>query len=228
MTNSVLIVEDNKKMNELIADFFQEAGFNTSSVYNGMDAIDEIEYNDFDVVLLDIMMPELDGFSVCKTIRHKSDTPIIIMTALDGESDKLKGYELGADDYITKPFSYSVLVAKAKALIKRTKGTVVETNFITVGNITLNKSERVVIVNGEEVELRPKEYEMLELLMHNKNNIVSRDKMISKIWGFDFDGDERVVDKQMKNLRQKLGSEANCIQTIYKVGYRLRSSSNDD
>ena len=216
---SVLIVEDDKTVNELIADFFQNADFLTTQVYTGTDALCAVEESSFDVILLDVMMPGADGFTVCKQIRQKNDTPIIFITARESEEDKLQGFSLGADDYITKPFSYSVLVAKAENLIKRSKGNVIGNNIISACGIVLNTVSRSVTVDGEPVELRPKEYEFLYYLMTNKNKAIPKEKLIIDLWGYDFEGDERAPDKQITNLRKKLGNKANCIKTVFKVGY---------
>lgn len=219
MKHSVLIVEDDLTVSELIADFFQNAGFETTQVYTGLEAIKATDETAFDVVLLDVMMPGADGFTVCKHIRQKSDTPIIFITARESEEDKLQGFSLGADDYITKPFSYSVLVAKAENLIKRSKGNITGANVISACGIELNLVSRSVTIDGVPVDLRPKEYEFLYYLMKNKNRAIPKEKLIVDLWGYDFEGDERAPDKQITNLRKKLGDKAKCIKTVFKVGY---------
>ena len=219
MKYSVLIVEDDKTVNELIADFFQNAGFVTTQVYTGTDAINILDDNMFDIILLDVMIPGADGFIVCKYIRQNKDTPIIFITARESEEYRLHGFELGADDYIAKPFSYSVLVAKAENLIKRAKGNIIASNIINACGIEINTVSRNVKVDGKTVDLRPKEYEFLQYLMLNKNKAIPKDKLIIDLWGYDFEGDERAPDKQITNLRKKLGEKANCIKTIFKVGY---------
>ena len=219
MKYSVLIVEDDPAVSELLADFFKNAEFETLQVYTGTNAIDILNERDFDVILLDIMIPEVDGMTVCKYIRQNKDTPVIFITAKETEESKLQGFALGADDYITKPFSYSVLVAKAENLIKRYKGNILKPNIISACGIELNIENRNVKVDGEPVGLRPKEYEFLYYLMTNKNKAISKEKMIIDLWGYDFDGDERAPDKQITNLRKKLGKRAVHIKTIFKVGY---------
>ncbi len=219
MKYSVLIVEDDKTVNELIADFFQNAGFVTTQVYSGIDAINAVNEGSFDVILLDVMLPGTDGFTVCKYIRQHNDTPIIFITARESETDKLQGFALGADDYITKPFSYSVLVAKAENLIKRSMGNIIGSNIISACGIELNTMSHSVTVDGVPVDLRPKEYDFLKYLMLNKNKAIPKDKLITDLWGYDFEGDERAPDKQITNLRKKLGSKAKCIKTVFKVGY---------
>lgn len=219
MKYSVLIVEDDKTVNELIADFFQNAGFVTTQVYSGIDAINAVNEGSFDVILLDVMLPGTDGFTVCKYIRQHNDTPIIFITARESEADKLQGFALGADDYITKPFSYSVLVAKAENLIKRSMGNIIGSNIISACGIELNTISHSVTVDGVTVDLRPKEYDFLKYLMLNKNKAIPKDKLITDLWGYDFEGDERAPDKQITNLRKKLGSKAKCIKTVFKVGY---------
>ena len=219
MGNSVLIVEDDKTVNELITDFFKKEGFETTSVYDGMDAINILDREEFDIVLLDIMIPGADGFTVCKHIRQNNDTPIIFITARDSEENKLQGLMLGADDYITKPFSYSVLVAKANNLVKRTKGNIAGMNIISACGIEMNTEARRVSVDGQIVRLRPKEYDLLYYLMTNKNKAIPKEKIITELWGYDYDGDERAPDKHITNLRKKLGNRADAVKTIFKIGY---------
>jgi len=216
---SVLIVEDDRTVNELLADFFKNAKFEAKQVYNGIDAINEIKENNFDIVLLDIMIPGADGMTVCKYIRQNKDTPVIFITAKENEESKLQGFALGADDYVTKPFSYSVLVAKAENLIKRYRGNILKSDTLAACGIEINTRSRNVSIDGKAVELRPKEYEFLYYLMKNKNRAIPKEKIIVDLWGYDFEGDERAPDKQITNLRKKLGEKARHVKTVFKVGY---------
>lgn len=221
MQNRVLIAEDESRLREVVCDYFISKGDVPIPASDGAMALHLATHGTFDAVLLDIMMPELDGFSVCKALRENSDVPIIILTALSDEEDKLFGYELGADDYVTKPFSLSVLYAKTMALIKRSRGTLRMGDIIFAGDLVLRLSSRTVYVSGKEVVLTPKEYALLECLMKNKNVVMSREQLLVKCWGYDFEGESRVVDTQIKRLREKLGESASCIKTVIKTGYKL-------
>lgn len=222
MKRSVLIVEDEDLMREVLRDYFSDADYEVSEARDGLKAIELAEEYDYDIILLDIMLPELDGFSVCRRIRKTKDTPIIIITARSDEDDKLIGYELGADDYITKPFSPKVLLAKANALIKRTRGNIRGSdNEISAEGIVINQDSHTVSIGDEYIDLTPKEYELLIYLMINKGKVLSRDTLLSKVWGYDYFGDLRTVDTHIKKLRAKLGSKAEHIKTLIKAGYKF-------
>ena len=221
MNSKILIVEDEAKLREVLCDYFSSKGEIPVSVSNGMQALNRLRENEFDAVLLDIMMPELDGLSVCRAVRKTNDVPIIFLTALSDEEDKLLGYELGADDYVTKPFSMSVLYAKTLALIKRNRRNVLAGDRIEVGGIILESSTRKVLAGGKEIVLTPKEYALLRCLMQNKNMVMSREQLLIKCWGYDYDGEARAVDTHIKRLREKLGEYSDCIKTVIKAGYRL-------
>lgn len=221
MNYKVLIVEDEPKLRDVLNDYFRSKGDISVGAGDGMTALEYVENNEFDVVLLDIMMPELDGFGVCRAIRRNNDVPIVFLTALSDEEDKLFGYELGADDYVTKPFSMSVLYAKAEALIKRSRGNMLSGDMLEVCGITLEQSTRRVTVNKKEVQLTPKEYSLLFCLIKNKNMVMSREQLLVKCWGYDYDGDIRAVDTHIKRLREKLGVHSECIKTVIKAGYML-------
>lgn len=222
MKRSVLIVEDEDLMREVLRDYFSDADYEVSEARDGLKAIELAEEYDYDIILLDIMLPELDGFSVCRRIRKTKDTPIIIITARSDEDDKLIGYELGADDYITKPFSPKVLLAKANALIKRTRGNIRGSdNEISAAGIVINQDSHTVSIGNEYIDLTPKEYELLIYLMINKGKVLSRDTLLSKVWGYDYFGDLRTVDTHIKKLRAKLGSKAEHIKTLIKAGYKF-------
>ena len=221
MACKVLIVEDEPKLREVLGDYFRSKKDVPFTASNGTEALELIEEHDFDAVLLDIMMPELDGFSVCRALRKKSDVPVVFLTALSDEDDKLYGYELGADDYVTKPFSMSVLYAKVMALIKRNRGNVLVGDRLSVGGITLDLTAHTVYAGKKEVAVTPKEYSLLLCLMRNKNIIMSREQLLVKCWGYDYEGESRAVDTHIKRLREKLGESADCIKTVIKAGYKL-------
>lgn len=221
MNCRILIAEDEPKLREILCDYFSSKGELPIAADNGVRALELIREHEFDAVLLDIMMPGLDGLSVCRAVRRTNDVPIIFLTALSDEEDKLLGYELGADDYVTKPFTMSVLYAKTIALIKRNQKNVLAGDRMEAGGITLELSARRVLAGGKEVALTPKEYALLCCLMRNKNLVMSREQLLVKCWGYDYEGEARAVDTHIKRLREKLGDYAGCIKTVIKAGYRL-------
>lgn len=221
MEYRILIAEDEKKLREVLFDYFKSKGDTCVLADNGTRALELAAEQEYDAVLLDIMMPELDGFAVCRALRKNSEVPVLFLTALSDETDKLCGYELGADDYVTKPFSMSVLYAKITALIKRRRGVIRTGDRLKAGNITMRLSSRKVYVGLREITLTPKEYALLECLMKNKNIVLSREQLLVKCWGYDYEGEARAVDTHIKRLREKLGDAAGCIKTVIKAGYRL-------
>lgn len=223
----ILIAEDEPKLREILQDYFVSKGDRVSVAEDGVRALELAQEGSFDAVLLDIMMPGLDGFSVCRALRRESEVPILFLTALSDEEDKLFGYELGADDYITKPFSLSVLYAKLTALIRRRRGNVMTGDLLAAGGLKLRLSSRQVFAGGLEVKLTPKEYALLECLMKHKNMVLSREQLLVKCWGYDYEGEARAVDTHIKRLREKLGASAGCIRTVVKAGYRLEAQEHD-
>lgn len=226
ISKTVLIVEDDKLMRGIIADFFKEEGFLVLEAADGKAALEQAEAQPIHLMILDIMIPEIDGWSVCRRIRKESDVPIIMLTARADEDDKLLGYDLGADDYITKPFSLKVLVAKAKMLMKRAEGSIGKGDGqIELKGIKLDRLGRVVTVEGQLLVLAPKEYEILEYLMENKNVVITREMILEKIWGYDYFGDLRTVDTHIRRIRAKLGERAKVIVTVIGSGYKFEASS---
>ena len=216
---NILIVEDEKNMQDIIAEYMQRGGHTCFTADDGIDALMILKNNPMDLMILDIMMPHLDGYSVCKMAREMSDLPIIMLTAKGSEDDKLKGYDLGADDYMTKPFSPKVLLAKANALLRRSS--VLQGNTINAGKISVIPASHKVFVNGQEVALTHKEYELLHFFMANPSQIFSREQLLNRIWGYDFEGTTRTVDTHIKTLRQKLGDEGKHIVTLIRSGYKF-------
>ena len=216
---NILIVEDEKNMQEIIVDYLRRGGHTCFTADDGVDALMILKNNPMDLMILDIMMPHLDGFSVCKMAREMSDLPIIMLTAKSGEEDKLKGYDLGADDYMTKPFSPKVLLAKANALLRRSS--TISADTINAGKIFVIPASHKVFVNGQEISLTHKEYELLHFFMVNPGQIFSREQLLNRIWGYDFEGTTRTVDTHIKTLRQKLGDESKHIVTLIRSGYKF-------
>lgn len=218
MAERILIVEDEPLLLEILCDYFHAKGDTPIGVESGLKALKYLEGNQVDAMLLDIMMPELDGFSVCRAVRKDSDVPIIFLTALSDEDDKLRGYELGADDYVTKPYSMAVLYAKTKALIARSRGVMCTGGILSVGGVILNLNTHRAVIGGRDVELPNREFLLLRCFMENKNQVLSREQLLRKVWGYDYEGDERTVDTHVKKLRAKGVN----IETLVRVGYRFR------
>ena len=221
MSYRILIAEDEPKLLEVLCDYFESKGVTPIPAADGAKALELAQQERFDGVLLDIMMPKLNGLSVCRELRKASDVPIIFLTALSDEEDKLLGYELGADDYVTKPYSLAVLYAKLMALINRSRGSVLSGDLITAGPIRIRVSAQQVWVEERPVSLTPKEYALLLCLVRNRGMVLSREQLLIKCWGYDYEGDSRAVDTHIKRLREKLGTAAGCIRTVIKAGYKL-------
>lgn len=221
MNKQILIAEDEPRMRRLIKDYLSREGFVIVEASNGKEALELFQTNKFDLLILDIMMPLLNGFDLCKAVRDISNIPIIILTARSDDDDEVLGYDLGADDYITKPFSPKILVAKVKALLRRLDDLNVTNASIEINKLSINKTSHEVQIDGETLSLSPKEYDLLIFLAENKNSVFSRNSLLDKVWGYDFDGDIRTVDTHIKRLREKLGEYSNLIITVRGSGYKL-------
>lgn len=220
MNLHVLVVEDDKLLAEAVSDYFESKGWQVTVATDGEEAIERFEEDFFQLVLLDVMLPKQNGFTVCKTIRASSDVPIFFITARTMEEDELNGYALGADDYVTKPFSLPVLYAKAMAMMTRTRGSM-GVHLINKGKICINTQTREVTIAGYKCTLAPIEYNMLVFFLENPNRIFSREQLLVRFWGYEFDGNDRVVDNHIKKLR-KVITKSNCeIRTVRKAGYRM-------
>lgn len=220
MNKTILLVEDEIRIRFLLRDYFHKENFNVLEASNGREALELFSNNIIDLIILDIMMPEVDGLTVCKSIREISTLPIILLTAKSEEEDKLLGYDLGADDYITKPFSPKVLVAKVKALLKRTDSHK-DLSIINYNGLKINKLSHEVIVDDKEINLSPKEFDLLLFLVSNEGIALSRDKILDNVWGMDYYGDIRTVDTNIKRLREKLLSKSEYISTVRGSGYKF-------
>ncbi|QAY65777.1 response regulator transcription factor [Paenibacillus protaetiae] len=226
MRRSILLVEDDMLLRELITDYFEQEQWLVIEADNGRLAIERFEQHNVDLVVLDIMMPEMDGWSVCRHIRKQSDVPIMIMTARADDNDQLLGFELGADEYVTKPLSPRVLVARAKALLKRTEGTVGrEEHLLAYGKLSVDRLSHAAAVNGEPVALSPKEYELLLFLMKHAGKVLPREYVLNAVWGYDYLGDVRTVDTHIKKLRAKLGEAGEYIHTVIRSGYKFETET---
>ncbi|MBE6030194.1 MAG: response regulator transcription factor [Clostridiales bacterium] len=220
----LLIVDDEQKIREVIREYSEFNGYAVDEAEDGMSAVGLVKLNDYDLIIMDIMMPKLDGFTACKEIRKIKNIPIIMLSARGEEYDKLFGFELGIDDYVVKPFSPKELMARINAVISRTKASSEEiSDELVFDGLVINIPARTVTVDGEKVDLTPKEYDLLFYLVKNKNLALSRDKLLQDIWGYDFFGDDRTIDTHIKNLRNNLGPYRDFIVTLRGVGYKFES-----
>lgn len=222
MGYKVLIVEDESVMRELICYAFKDIGYEVFEAADGQEAIEVFNDNAVDLIVLDVMMPKLDGWSVCRRIREVSDVAIVMLTSRDEDADQLLGFELGVDEYVTKPINTQVLLARCQRLVDRiNKADGHGKNIISVDGIEINKEAYTVKVEGKQVEFAPKEYELLLYLIENQGRVLSREKILDTVWGYDYFGDYRVVDTHIKKVRKKLNGKANYIQTVVRVGYKF-------
>ncbi|MGO4537789.1 response regulator transcription factor [Paenibacillus sp. 2TAB19] len=222
MNRKILLVEDDMLMREFITDYFKKEQWQVYEAENGRVGLELFERTSVDLVVLDIMMPEMDGWSLCRRIREKSDVPIIIITARSEDDDQMMGFELGADEYVTKPLSPRVLVARATALMKRKEGTMGQQgNVLAYGDLLINRMAHTVTVAGAAIPLSPKEYELLLFLTKHYGKVLSREYILDAVWGYDYYGDLRTVDTHVKKLRAKLGDEGRYIRTVIRVGYKF-------
>lgn len=219
MGYKVLLAEDEASLRSIVSGYLSKKGFQVDAVSNGDEAEFAVNKKVYDIIILDIMMPGQDGLQVCRKIRKKYDVPVIFLTALNQEYDIVNGYEVGADEYITKPVSMPVLEAKVNALIKRYCGLVVQNGIIRTGSLKIEPARRLVTVEDNIITLAPKEYELLIYFMENKNQVLSRDQILDYVWGPEYDGYDRAVDTHIKNLRAALGPCKNYIKTVIKTGY---------
>lgn len=221
MSKTILIVEDKLLLREIIRDYMVNEGYGVLEAGDGKQALALFGRHPVDLILLDIMLPELDGWSVCQRIRKVSDVPIIMLTARSDEDDTLLGFELGADDYVVKPCSPPILMARARRFLKPRGTPDQEKDLLSGAGIEIQLASRSVAIDGEVCSLTYTEFEILAYLMKNQGMIVTREQLMTKIWGYDFPGDERTINSHMRNLRAKLGDKAKCIVTVMRAGYKF-------
>lgn len=219
----VLVAEDEERLRKIIRKYLVNDGYKVIEACNGEEAVDVFETESVDLIILDVMMPVMDGWLALKTIRKTSDVPIMMLTARTDEEDTVFGFDLGADDYVGKPFRARELMARVKALLHRA-GKVASSDKVTIGTISIDLLAMRVEVAETNIILSPKEYDLLIYFINNSNQALSRDMILTRIWGYDFEGDDRTVDTVIKRLRKKLGSEGERIQTVRGVGYRFEVS----
>lgn len=216
----ILVVDDESRMRKLVHDFLAKRNYEVLEAENGEQAVDLFfEKKDIDLIILDVMMPKMDGWQVCKEIRQYSSVPILMLTAKSDERDELLGFELGVDEYISKPFSPKVLVARVEAVLRRA-GTVA-TETTEIGGIVLDKSAHTVTIDGTEIDLSVKEFELLAYFIDNKGMALSRERILNNVWNYDYFGDARTIDTHVKKLRNKMGTKGDYIKTIWGMGYKF-------
>ena len=217
----ILVVDDEARMRKLVKDFLTIKGYQVIEAGDGEEAVEIFfQQKDIALILLDVMMPKMDGFEVCREIRQTSQVPIIMLTAKGDERDELQGFQLGVDEYITKPFSPKILVARVEAVLRRTNQAE-ETELLEYGGIVVDKTAHSVTIDGKPIDLSFKEFELLTYFMENKGIALSREKILNHVWNYDYFGDARTIDTHVKKLRSKLGDKGDLIKTIWGVGYKM-------
>ena len=221
----ILVVDDEARMRKLVKDFLSVKGFTVLEASNGEEAVDLFfEQKDIALIILDVMMPKMDGWETCRTIRKYSQVPIIMLTARSEERDELQGFNLGVDEYISKPFSPKILVARVNAILRRSLGNA-GGDVIEAGGIVVDKAAHIVKIDGAQIELSYKEFELLSYFMENQGIALSREKILNNVWNYDYFGDARTIDTHVKKLRSKLGAKGEYIRTIWGMGYKFEVDS---
>ena len=218
---TLLVVDDEKKICELIRKYAVFEGYDVEEANNGLEAIEKCRSARYDLVIMDVMMPELDGFSACREIRKFSQVPMLMLSARGEEYDRIHGFELGVDDYVVKPFSPKELMMRVSAILKRSAGLADARDVVVLGELTVDFTARRVLLSGVELDMSPKEYDLLFYMVRNRGIALTREMLISKVWGYDFFGDERTLDTHIKLLRRRLGNYSDRITTLRGVGYRF-------
>jgi len=217
MNERVLVVEDEQDIREIIKEFLEDSGYEVTIAVDGLDGVDKFKEKEYDLLILDIMMPKIDGFVLCEMIRKESEVPIIMLTALDGEEEQIKGFDLKIDDYVTKPFSIQLLLKRVENVLRRSEKNT--SKIRSYKNLIIDMDRFEVFVDDKLIELTVKEYELLQILIRNKGKVLTREELLNELWEYDYYGDSRVVDTHIKNLRKKL--QVDYIETIRGVGYRI-------
>lgn len=215
----ILVVDDEPEIADLVGVYLRSEGFTVHTCGTAQEALDTLERQSVDLAILDVMLPDIDGFALCRELRSGSDLPILFLSARSAEEDRLRGYGLGADDYMTKPFSQAELFAKAAALLRRSKGEMGR-DLLVSGGVAVDIPAHAALVDGKRVDLPPKELAILRLLLEERGRVLRREDLLLRLWGWDYEGSDRVVDTHVKNLRRALGPWARCLKTVFKTGYK--------
>lgn len=219
----ILVVDDEENIREVIKEYAEFEGHQVSEACDGMQAIEMVKNNDYDIIIMDVMMPRLDGYSACKEIRKIKQIPVLMLSARGEEYDKLFGFEIGIDDYVVKPFSPKEVMARVNAIVKRNQGAKQALETVKFGGLEINFTSRDVYIDGVKANLTPKEYDLLFYLVRNKNIALTRNKLLEEVWGYDFFGDDRTIDTHIKMLRNNLGPYRNYIVTLRGMGYKFEA-----
>ena len=218
----ILIVEDESRIRQMIKEYLENEGYTIDEAGDGVEGLEKMKSKSYSLALLDVMLPKIDGWSVLREIRRSSDLPVVMLTARGEEYDKLFGFELGVDDYITKPFSPKELAARVKAVLRRSGNAVrVKSNIFEYETLLVNTDSRNVIIDGKKVDMTPKEFELLNFFIANQNKVFTRDQLLNKVWGYEYPGDDRTVDTHIKMLRENLKKYRSLIVTVWGVGYKF-------
>ena len=224
----ILVVDDEENIREVIKEYAEFEGHQVSEACDGMQAVEMVKNNDYDIIIMDVMMPRLDGYSACKEIRKIKQIPVLMLSARGEEYDKLFGFELGIDDYVVKPFSPKEVMARVNAIVKRNSGAAAAAapapETVKFGGLEINFTSRDVYIDGVKANLTPKEYDLLFYLVRNKNIVITRNKLLEEVWGYDFFGDDRTIDTHIKMLRNNLGPYRNYIVTLRGMGYKFEAN----
>ena len=221
MKQRILVVEDETAIASVLDALLTEAGYEVTLATDGVQGLQAFHRQSFSLILLDLMMPQVDGYTICRQIRQESQVPIVVLTALDGEDAQVKAFQLKADDYITKPFGMMEFIARVRAVLRRAGKEEKENDVLETGDLQIQVKQHQVLAKGEKVTLTLKEFELLKFLMENKGIVLTRDRLLGHVWGYDFDGETRTVDVHVRTLRQKLGETGRLVETVRGVGYRM-------
>ena len=220
----ILLVEDESRIREMVREYLENEGFVITEAVDGADGLDKFKGSEFDMLVLDVMLPKIDGWSVCREVRRTSTIPILMLTARGEEYDRLFGFELGVDDYIVKPFSPKELVARMKAVLRRSSNSTNNTSAVDLfeyRSLSVNINSRKVTISGKNIEMTPKEFDLLSFFVKNRDRVFTREQLLDKVWGYEFGGDYRTVDTHVKMLRESLGEFRNLLVTVWGVGYKF-------
>jgi DNA-binding response OmpR family regulator len=220
----ILIIEDESRIREMVKEYLENEGFVITEASDGAEGLDKFKSSEYDMLLLDVMLPKVDGWSVCREVRRTSSVPILMLTARGEEYDRLFGFELGVDDYIVKPFSPKELVARMKAVLRRSKnshGNESSADLFEYKSLSVNMSSRKVTIDGKNIEMTPKEFDLISFFVKNRDRVFTREQLLNKVWGYEFGGDYRTVDTHIKMLRESLGEYRSLLVTVWGVGYKF-------
>lgn len=219
----ILVVDDEEKIRKIVRKYAEFEGYQVTEAGDGMEAVEICKHERFDILILDVMMPELDGFSACREIRKNCDTPVLMLSARGEEYDRIHGFELGIDDYVVKPFSPKELMMRVQAILKRSQPQEAKKDIVTLEGLTVDFTGRLVYIDDQKVDMSPKEYDLFFYLVRNRNIALTRENLITNVWGYDFYGDDRTLDTHIKLLRKRLGPYSHYIVTLRGVGYRFET-----